>query len=252
MFHLAFPRGRGPAFTDLPPTLQPCAIAASAPPSDHLRTVALSGLVYLLLGGAALALVSLAPPAVLLIRHPTRPERTVEFDGPPLARPIERTSVTPGGPGGSVPATASQAAVALRADPEEPTATLPTGDRRGDLPAVGPAPSGPGAPANGPNNPAFLGGPGVHDFSMTGLAVLRRVDPIYPDMARRARIQGLVVLMMKVDEWGQPVQVQVLEGHPVFHEAAMQAARQWRFEPAQMDGRPVSAAFRLTLKFSLR
>jgi protein TonB len=95
-------------------------------------------------------------------------------------------------------------------------------------------------------------GTGVHDFTSVGLAVLRQVDPIYPDFARRARIQGPVVLMMTVDDQGVPIQVQVLEGHVAFHEAARQAARQWRFEPARVNGQPVSAAFRLTLKFSLR
>jgi protein TonB len=82
--------------------------------------------------------------------------------------------------------------------------------------------------------------------------VLRQVEPTYPDFARRARIQGTVVLLMTVDELGQPLRVQVLEGHPVFHETAVQAARQWRFEPARVDGRPVSASFRLTLKFTMR
>ena len=93
---------------------------------------------------------------------------------------------------------------------------------------------------------------GVHDFTAVGLAVLRQVDPIYPDFARRARIHGPVVLLMTVDEQGVPIQVQVLEGHVVFHEAARQAARQWRFEPARMNGQPVAAVFRLTHKFSLR
>jgi protein TonB len=82
--------------------------------------------------------------------------------------------------------------------------------------------------------------------------VLRRVDPVYPDFARRSRIQGPVVLMLTVDEHGQPIQVQVLQGHPVFHEVALQAARQWRFEPARLGGRAVAASFRLTLNFSLR
>ncbi len=119
-------------------------------------------------------------------------------------------------------------------------------------------PAGIGARTPGPNTStgvplaAPVASLVVHDFSMVGLAVLHRVDPVYPDFARSARIQGPVVLMMTVDERGQPSQVQVLEGHPVFHEAALQAARQWRFEPARLDGQPASATFRLALKFSLR
>jgi protein TonB len=92
----------------------------------------------------------------------------------------------------------------------------------------------------------------VHDFSVTGLIPVHRVDPPYPDFARRARVQGAVVLLMTVDERGLPMQVSLLDGHPALREAALQAARQWRFEPARMDGRPVTATFKLTLKFSLR
>jgi protein TonB len=92
----------------------------------------------------------------------------------------------------------------------------------------------------------------IHDFSMTGLTPRHRVDPLYPDFARRARIQGTVVLMMIVNERGVPMQVRALDGHPALQEAALQAARQWRFEPARLDGLPVAASFRLTLNFRLR
>lgn len=252
MFHSGFSRGQGPAYTDLPPTLQPCAIGASAPPSDHVLIAALSGLVYLLLGGSALAFRSFVPPAVLVAGRITHPERIIEIDGPRVSRQIEHRFIPPSRSGGSVPASASNAVVVTRTDPEHFAATLPREDHRGDLPAMGPVPSGPVAPAIGSAYPGATAGPVIHDFSMIGLAVRHRVDPLYPDFARRARIQGPVVLMMTVDERGHPVQVQVLEGHPAFHEAAMQAARQWRFEPARLDGRPVAASFRLTLKFLLR
>lgn len=252
MFHVAFLRGQGPVFADLPPTLQPFAVAASAPPSDHVRAVALSGLVYLLLGAAALAFASFAPSPPLVMSPPTRSERIVEFDGPPRARPIERASTASGGPGGQVATVASAPAVEPRADPEAAAAALPIENHRGDVPGAGSAQSGPMAPATGPALSLGVSGPAIRDYSMVGLTVLRQVDPVYPEFARRARIQGPVVLMMTVDDRGQPIEVHVLEGHPAFHEAALSAARQWRFEPAQMDGQPVSATFRLTLKFSLR
>jgi protein TonB len=100
--------------------------------------------------------------------------------------------------------------------------------------------------------PAFSSSPTVHDFTSVGLGIRHQVAPAYPDMARMARIQGVVVLHMTVDEQGQPMQVQVLEGHAVFHASAVAAARQWRFVPALLDGHPVKASFKLTLKFSLR
>ena len=250
MFHFAFPRGQGPAFPHLPPTLQPCAIASSAPPSDHLRTAALSGLVYLLLGGVVLVFPALTPPVAGVPIRPTTPERIVEFGGPPLPRLIERVLATPGGSGGGTASSLVNAVAASLADPEEQAPGHPTDRSQADPGASGLPNANPSLPPG--SDPIGSGTGIIHDFSMVGLAVLHRVDPLYPEFARRARIQGPVVLLMTVDQGGLPIQVQVLEGHPVFHEAAMQAARQWRFEPARMDGRPVTASFRLTVKFSLR
>lgn len=252
MFHVAFPRGQGPAYADLPPTLQPHVIAASAPPADHLRTALLSGLIYFSLVAAVVALTALAPPPVLVPPVPPAEGRTIVYD-PPVYRVVLPQPAVTGSPAGgheSVPTT--QPAPPSQAPPTEAPAGLPTQDHRLDPPAG----SGPGTVLPGATSPpgtsTVNAGPVIHDFTSVGLAVLRRVDPIYPDFARHARIQGPVVLMMTVDEQGRPIQVQVLEGHPAFHEAAKQAARQWRFEPARMNGEPVSAAFRLTLKFSLR
>ena len=138
-----------------------------------------------------------------------------------------------------------------RADPVEPAAGLPTTDRHLESPGgAGPALPGLAVPGSGAAGPAT--GPVIHDFTATAPAILRRVDPIYPDLARRAHVQGTVVLMMIVDDRGVPMQVNVLDGPPALQEVALQAARQWRFEPALMDGHPVPASFRLTLNFRLR
>lgn len=251
MSNFAPRRGRGPVFPDLPPTLQPHAVLAAAPASDVVRTATLSGLVYLLLAAGAIALASLGPKAILPpVLPPAPPWRPVELDGPPRPRPIER--VAPANPGTSATAGGLVAPNApSRADPEALAAGLPTRDRAFEAPTTGPAlpgtlPLGPAGP------PSASTGPVIHDFSSTAPAILRRADPIYPDLARRAHIQGTVVLLMVVDESGAPMQVRVLEGHPALQEAALQAARQWRFEPAQMDGHPVAASFRLTLNFRLR
>lgn len=251
MFRVAFPRGQGPAYADLPPTLQPFAIAASMPPTDRLRTATFSGLIYLLLGAGVLAISSQAPRIVTKPAPPVDPGRTVVFEAAP-PRPLETVPYASGGSSGRTSEfTQSMPAPTPTADPTEAAPGLPTVDRSHDI-----VPSGPqrtaGPMQEGAGVSTAPSTPVVHDFTTVGLAILHRVDPIYPDFAKRAHIQGPVVLRMTVDEAGRPVQVQVLEGHPVFHEAAMQAARQWRFEPARMDGRPVSAAFQLTIKFALR
>jgi protein TonB len=87
---------------------------------------------------------------------------------------------------------------------------------------------------------------------MNTLRILRQVDPLYPPFARMAHIQGAVVLLMTIDEQGIPADIQVIEGHMALLEEALRAARQWRFEPARADGRPVPATFKLTLNFRLK
>jgi len=251
MFHVAFPRGQGPAYADLPPTLQPFAVAAAVPPTDRLRAATFSGLIYLLLGAGVLAISSQAPRVRPKPAPPLDQGRTVVFEAAP-PRPLETVRFASGGTSGRISEFTQAVPVPVPvADPTEAASGLPTVDRSHELVGNGPLRTA-GSLQEGAGFPAAPSTPTVHDFTAVGLSILHRVDPIYPDFARRAHIQGPVVLRMTVDETGRPVQVQVLEGHPVFHEAAMQAARQWRFEPARMDGQPVSAAFRLTIKFALR
>jgi protein TonB len=250
MFHNAFPRGQGSAFKDLPPTLQPCAIAALAPASDHFRVATITGLIYGVLVAATAILSSLAPHRILAPPRPPDVWRPVILD--PVAT-VTRSifQSTPAGTREGAPiAGPVTPAPAPTEEPGTAAAGLPTEDHHQDQ--VGSGTGITGLPAPPGNSPGPSTGSGVYDLTSAGLTVLRQVDPVYPDFARRARIQGIVVLLMTVDESGQPLRVQVLEGHSVFHEAAVLAARQWRFEPARLEGRPVSASFRLTLKFSLR
>ncbi len=251
MFHVAFPRGQGPVFPDLPPTLLPCAVAISAPPSDHLRAATFSSLIYGSLVAAMLALSSLSSPLSLVPLRPPDRGPTVIYE-PQNGFRVTLPQPAAGRTGGGTPEATSPAPPALPTEsPAQAPAGLPTENHAMDPVATGSG--GPGAAAAlGPPSTGTALGSGAQDFTAVGLAVLRQVDPVYPDFARKARIQGPVVLLMTVDEGGQPIQVQVLEGHPAFHEAAKQAARQWRFEPARMNGRPVSAAFRLTIRFSLK
>ena len=253
MFDSAFERSQRIAFLDLPPTLQPCAVAASAPPSDHARAATFSGLIYLSLVAATAALSSLASPPVLIHPQPPPPGPTIIYEPSSYRVTLSQPAATRGTAGGNESTSTTQPTPPSEAPPTEAPAGLPTENHQMDTPAG--SGTGTGASGTAPQGTPVLGtgvGPVIHDFTSVGLAVLRQVDPVYPDFARKARIQGPVVLLMTVDEQGRPIQVQVLEGHAVFHEAAKQAARQWRFEPALMNGLPVTAAFRLTLKFTLR
>lgn len=80
--------------------------------------------------------------------------------------------------------------------------------------------------------------------------VLARTDPQYTEVARKARVQGIVVLEAIIDRNGQVTDVRVLKGLPMgLSESAMEAVRKWRFKPGNLNGRPVPVIFNLTVNF---
>jgi protein TonB len=80
--------------------------------------------------------------------------------------------------------------------------------------------------------------------------LIRRVEPVYPELAKRARIEGRVLLAVTVDEEGSVFEIRVTAGHPLLVEAALSAVRQWKYSPTLLDGEPVRAIFRVTMRFS--
>lgn len=77
-------------------------------------------------------------------------------------------------------------------------------------------------------------------------------QPAYPDAARKDGIEGIVVLDCLIGADGQVHDIKVLRPLPEgLTEAATEAVRQWRFEPATKDGRPIEARYVLTVRFTL-
>ncbi len=79
--------------------------------------------------------------------------------------------------------------------------------------------------------------------------LLRRVDPIYPDAARRANLQGVVVLDAVIAADGTVVNLHPLSGPDALTSAAMDAARWWRFRPYRVQGEPAAVETSLTIEF---
>lgn len=93
--------------------------------------------------------------------------------------------------------------------------------------------------------------PVVDGQVIPALKVLKKVDAVYPSAAKEARVQGTVILHVLVGKNGEVEDVEVLKGLPKgLSEAAVAAVRQWRFEPATVDGKPVPARATLTFNFS--
>jgi protein TonB len=83
--------------------------------------------------------------------------------------------------------------------------------------------------------------------------VLRRVQPVYTEMGRRTRTQGVVIVEAIIDGTGRVTDVRVIKPLPMgLSESAVEAVRQWRFEPATLNGRPLSVYFTLQVDFKLQ
>lgn len=77
------------------------------------------------------------------------------------------------------------------------------------------------------------------------------VAPVYPDIARAARVEGLVILEATIDERGLVTDARVLRSVPLLDAAALAALKQWRYTPTLLNGVPVRVLMTVTFRFSL-
>jgi protein TonB len=78
-------------------------------------------------------------------------------------------------------------------------------------------------------------------------------QPAYTELARKARVQGVVIVEAIIDKEGKVTNVRVLKGLPMgLDQAAVDAVKNWRFRPATLNGRPVSVYYSLTVNFRLQ
>ncbi len=82
--------------------------------------------------------------------------------------------------------------------------------------------------------------------------LIKKVEPIYPELARRIHLSGIVILDVTVDEEGNVADVRVLRGHPLLDGEAVRAVQQWKYSPTLLNGEPVPVTATVTVIFSLR
>lgn len=81
--------------------------------------------------------------------------------------------------------------------------------------------------------------------------LIHRVMPVYPPLARAARIQGAVIFTAIIGRDGVIGNLQFVSGHPLLVQAATDAVRQWRYRPTQLNGAPVEVITNIQVNFTL-
>jgi protein TonB len=155
----------------------------------------------------------------------------------PLALPLHRLeSGSPSQSETPVPAAAPSASHAPPATQRAAEPDRPAPAEEADVPEAAPTPAVPQA---------------LETRARTRDAIrISGVKPRYPELARPLRQRGSVIVEMVVGETGETRDLRIVESAGVFlDEAALQALRSWRYEPAQKDGVKVVSAVRVKLDF---
>jgi len=116
----------------------------------------------------------------------------------------------------------------------------------GTDPAPAAPPPPPPPPPEKPDGPLRVGG------DVKAPIIQHRTDPQYPDMARKGRVGGIVIVEAVINKEGDVEQVKVIKGLPLgLSESAVEAVKQWKFKPGTLNGEPVEVIFNLTVNFKL-
>jgi protein TonB len=189
-----------------------------------------------------------APPEAQLVK--AVPEKTTAAElseYKKLAEPIIQPTKKPGL--GQVHLSAPKAGRTVAPDFENADAGMalsagqvaPVGDSFGGglLPGSSKQPVAPAAPLP-------IGG------DVKAARLLSAVPPAYPTLAKTQRIQGAVQVDALVDTNGKVSSMKIVSGPPLLHQAAMDALRQWKYQPATLDGKPVPMHLTVTVQFRLQ
>ncbi|PYT09450.1 MAG: hypothetical protein DMF49_02245 [Acidobacteria bacterium] len=143
-----------------------------------------------------------------------------------------------------------------------PGTDVPFGDEQGD-----PFSSSSGVPGGLSGSGSGIGtgsGPGRGEGERAGTGeetregsvslpiLLDKVDPVYPIMAIRSRIEGTVILEIVVGPDGSVREIYIRQSVPMLDAAAIEAIRQWRYAPARTGRRPVQSTVMVRVSFVLR
>jgi len=82
--------------------------------------------------------------------------------------------------------------------------------------------------------------------------LISTVAPLYPALAKSQHIQGAVAIDALIDATGRVSSMKIISGPTLLHQAAMDALKQWKYQPATLDGKPVPMHLTVTVQFRLQ
>jgi protein TonB len=120
----------------------------------------------------------------------------------------------------------------------------------GGVPSAAPPPPPP-PKKEAPKPPPKPEGPLVVGGRVQSAKLIVHPDPIYPQIAKTARISGKVILQAVIGENGHIQELTVVTGHPMLQQAALQAVRQWVYQPTMLNEQPVKVSTTIEVNFTL-
>jgi protein TonB len=99
---------------------------------------------------------------------------------------------------------------------------------------------------SGPKSPIRVGG------KIESPRLIFGPEPVFPVLARQARIAGAVVIDAVIDTQGNVAEMRTVSGHPLLALAAMEALRRWKYEPTILGGEAIPVRLLVTITFESR
>jgi protein TonB len=92
----------------------------------------------------------------------------------------------------------------------------------------------------------------IHESHIDPALLTRRIDPVFPPLARQTRRSGKVELHALIGTDGSVQELQVVSGDPLFVNSALDAVRQWHYRPTYLNGQPVEIDTFITVIYTLQ
>jgi periplasmic protein TonB len=139
--------------------------------------------------------------------------------------------------------TATQRADASQSLAEPSVDVAPASENTAVLPGAIGSSDAPPPPEVKPEAAVKVGG------DVKGPRLISSTLPLFPTVAKEAGITGDVVIRASIDKKGDVGHMEIVSGPPMLHQAALQALRRWKYQPATLDGEPIDTQILVTVKF---